>query len=210
MPMVPYVVRQGDFLTKLAYEMGFDPDAVWNDPKNASLKKSRTSFDVLCPGDVLYVPQSKPTSLPLTAGSTNNFTADVPLVDVTVTLMNDGEPLKNATYHVALDGSDTVIDGSTDGSGLLKLKVPLDCESVVVTLDEPSIQYRIRVGHMNPDNETSGIRQRLANLGYIDETGTSDEVVADAVRQFQKDAGLPVTGTVDDDTRSALVGQHGH
>ncbi len=27
--MKPYVVRQGDYLAKIAHQLGFDPDVVW-------------------------------------------------------------------------------------------------------------------------------------------------------------------------------------
>ena len=32
--MKPYVIKQGDYLLKVAHLRGFDPDAVWSDPKN--------------------------------------------------------------------------------------------------------------------------------------------------------------------------------
>ena len=40
--MRPYVIRQGDYITKLAHQRGFDADAIWNDPKNQSLRERRT------------------------------------------------------------------------------------------------------------------------------------------------------------------------
>ena len=30
-PVVPYVVRQGDYLAKIAHTLGFDLDEVWNE-----------------------------------------------------------------------------------------------------------------------------------------------------------------------------------
>ncbi|MFT3767392.1 MAG: hypothetical protein QM820_18220 [Minicystis sp.] len=39
--MKAYVVRQGDYLKQLAHALGFDADAVWNDPKNAELSQRR-------------------------------------------------------------------------------------------------------------------------------------------------------------------------
>lgn len=50
--MTPYIVQQGDYLAKLAFVHGFEPDEVWNDPKNADLKKLRPDPNVLAPGDV--------------------------------------------------------------------------------------------------------------------------------------------------------------
>ena len=33
-----HVVRQGEYLRKLAHRFGVDPDELWNHPKNAELK----------------------------------------------------------------------------------------------------------------------------------------------------------------------------
>ena len=35
--MKPYVVKQGDYLNKLAHRLCFDAEKVWNDPANAEL-----------------------------------------------------------------------------------------------------------------------------------------------------------------------------
>ena len=55
----PYVVKAGDYTKKLAHTLGFDADEVWNDPKNAELKKLRKDPDMLVAGDVLFVPEKK-------------------------------------------------------------------------------------------------------------------------------------------------------
>jgi hypothetical protein len=52
---MPYVVRQGDHLAKVAVRMGFDADRVWNSDKNASLRERRPDRNMLCAGDILYV-----------------------------------------------------------------------------------------------------------------------------------------------------------
>ena len=38
--MKPYVVKQGDYLLKIAHLAGFDADDVWGHAKNADLKKT--------------------------------------------------------------------------------------------------------------------------------------------------------------------------
>jgi hypothetical protein len=77
----PYVIRQGDFLLKLGFELGFDADTVWQDPSNADLRALRPDPNILFPGDVLYVsdPPTQPTAgASLTPGSTNTFVSDTP------------------------------------------------------------------------------------------------------------------------------------
>ncbi len=54
--MQPYVIRQGDFLLKLAHKFGFDADSVWSDPSNSALRTLRSDPNILSPGDILYIP----------------------------------------------------------------------------------------------------------------------------------------------------------
>jgi hypothetical protein len=54
--MYPYVIKQGDYLAKIAHRFGFDAIAVWNDETNATLRTVRPNPNILYPGDVLYVP----------------------------------------------------------------------------------------------------------------------------------------------------------
>ncbi len=48
--MRPYVVRQGDYLVKLAFVHGFDAEEVWNDPKNEEIRGRRADHNILAPG----------------------------------------------------------------------------------------------------------------------------------------------------------------
>jgi peptidoglycan hydrolase-like protein with peptidoglycan-binding domain len=68
---------------------------------------------------------------------------------------------------------------------------------------------------MDPITEPSGVRARLANLGY---RGVSDDNVGAewnepglvyALSAFQRDQHLEVTGTLDDATRDALQERYG-
>jgi hypothetical protein len=81
----PYVIRQGDYLALLAYKFGFDADAVWNDPKNADLRKIRSDPNMLWPTDVpapsqpppsSSVPPSSPSSSPGDGGLSDDGTLD--------------------------------------------------------------------------------------------------------------------------------------
>ena len=78
--MIPYVIRQGDYLKKLAFTKGFDADEVWNAADNADIKAARPNPDLLCPGDILYVPEPKPEPLPLNVGGESTYTGDIPTV----------------------------------------------------------------------------------------------------------------------------------
>ena len=63
-----YVIRQGDYLAKLAHRFGFDAGTVWGDPRNSELRSLRGDPNVLHPGDVLWIPEDEDPPLPLSRG----------------------------------------------------------------------------------------------------------------------------------------------
>ena len=54
--MRPNIVKQRDYVDSIADQYGFDPEEVWNDDKNKTLKEKRKSPNILAPGDVLFIP----------------------------------------------------------------------------------------------------------------------------------------------------------
>ena len=204
-----HVVRQGEYLTKLAHQLGFDADAVWNHTRNADLRALRTNREILCPGDVLWVPDSPRKLVQLRIGEDNAFASSIPETQIHLTLLQrDGTPLANTAYTV--QGAPGLTDGSTDGDGKVSLTLPVHVERVLLVF-ESGQQYQVAVGEMDPIEETSGVLKRLIHLGYLTECAdpTSDDFeLRLALSAFQKAQGLPITGQIDDPTRHALVAAH--
>lgn len=78
------------------------------------------------------------------------------------------------------------------------------------------LSWDLGIGELNPlhdapDGGVSGAQARLRNLGYdrgaID--GRAGPRTTSALRRFQRDHDLDVSGTLDDPTRSALQKAHG-
>jgi hypothetical protein len=63
--------------------------------------------------------------------------------------------------------------------------------------------FELKFGSLDPVETDTGVSGRLVNLGY----GSDDP--KEAIKAFQQKQGLPVTGEVDDATRSALKDQFG-
>jgi hypothetical protein len=209
--MRPYVVRQGDYLTKLAATMGFDRDAVWNDDANRELRDRRPNHDILQPGDVLYVPTPQAETGPQVSPNTHNrFKARIPTVDVKLRLRGAGNAaLASKAYEVY--GTGRLIEGTTDGEGVAAFSVPVRVRTVSLVLTESRQAYALRIGDMDPIEETTGVRKRLEHLGYLSarpEDGT-DLALREGVRRFQASAQLTASGEIDQATRDALVRAHG-
>lgn len=211
----PYVIQQGDYLAKLAFRLGFDANAVWNAPENRALRDLRPSSDLLQPGDILQVPPPSPAGPSLTSGTSNEYAAEVPTVDVALlmqdpegTILKD-EPCEIAGLAAGAGGSPT--PETTDGEGVLALKVPVTLREIEVHLPRLNVTLHVLVGDMDPENERSGVQKRLQNMGYgyFDPDVDPDEALAGAVRAFQASNGLEPSGQVDDATRKAIRESYG-
>jgi hypothetical protein len=211
-PVRSYVIRQGDHLEALAVKLHFDADAVWKDPKNADMRKLRKSPAILCPGDILYLPDPKIESLPVTLGATNSYTAKIPTVPLKIAMKgSDGKPLVGQKY--VIEGLGAPIEGTTDGSGLVSEQIPATTPSCRLVFKDAKLSYVINVGHLDPVTEDSGVRQRLEHLGFLgsplDRMHSRPPSLERAIRAYQSARGLQPTGTLDDKTRDALEKEHG-
>ena len=69
-----YVVRQGDFLAKIAHQKGFgDWKTIYNDPNNASLRSLRPDPNLIAPGDHIFIPDRKKKTVPCPTSRAKRF-----------------------------------------------------------------------------------------------------------------------------------------
>ena len=207
--MMPYVVKQGDHLAKLAFRYGFSATEVWDHPKNADLKARRVKSSVLYPGDLLFLPSARRKRIPVMMGTTNRYQARVP--QEPLRLHFDDRRLWDASY--TLTGAGVEREGQTDGSGWLHELVAVHVREVTVVFPATAIQYRVRIGDLNPIDEASGVRQRLIHRGYRrplpgESPQQSQRADRAALIKFQADHGLSETGVVDSDTMAQLQNVH--
>lgn len=208
-----YIVRQGDFLTRIAARFGFDPDALWDDPANAELRSRRSNREHLAPGDILRLPDTTPPGAPLDAFTNNRYRAKVPIVAVRVRLLARGEPIASAQCLVHGVSHEPIEATSTD-DGTLVFEAPVFATEAEIEIVGRG-KIRLLLGHIDPIEEANGVRQRLAHLGHHPAGFDSPNgLVAEAfdtlaVLAFQREEGLEPTGQVDARTRDALRRRYG-
>jgi len=210
--MVPYVVRTGDYLRKLAARFGFDAEAVWNDPKNADLRAIRRSMDILVSGDLLYIPAPDDVdgSRPVNEGTTNSYQANVQTVFVRQRILLNGKALAGEPYVVV--EFPELENQSSDGDGWVNLVVPTYLHRVTLDFTRRGVRFGLLVGHMDPENTGSGREMRLRHLGFLRTPpgqGTTPADVAQALGAFQSHYGLDDTGESNQATDDMLVKVHG-
>ena len=207
-------IEQGDHLAKIAEEHGFyDWHTIWDCPENAQLKQTRDP-NLLKPGDQLFIPDKQPKSVSAATGSTHGYTLKGKGTRLCLSLRDVlGQPLKNTQVTVTVGGK--TMQMTTDGTGALK--VPIEASDVDATIQAGAYQFALKIGHLDPVDEQSGLVARLRNLGYLDDlTGDVDadgtptpEALAFAVELFQNDNKLPVDGSDLDSIRDKLKAIHG-
>jgi len=121
------------------------------------------------------------------------------------------QPRSNIPYVLMIDGQR--YEGNTDEDGLIEVNIPPNARNGRLMLEpgtpnETLIQ--LKLGTLNPLGETSGVKQRLANLGFdCGETAEEETpVLQAALRAFQHKHGLEVTSEADQATRAKLMEQH--
>jgi hypothetical protein len=215
--MRPYVIRQGDYITKLGHTMGFDALSVWNDPKNAGLRDRRPDPDMLHPGDLLWVPDAPDhRKLSVKAGASNRYAAHIPKKPIDLKIQIGGEALPKEPYMILGLGPEPV-EGETDERGHLVTKVDVSVREIEVILTRKERTLRLRIGDLDPVDTLAGLRKRLLHLGYYQPTkvgienqdATDGDALVSALKAFQAHEKLTVTGKLDEDTRKALQGAHG-
>lgn len=136
---------------------------------------------------------------------------------VTEDPMSDTQPLPdkpraNVPYLLIIDG--TSVSGKTDRNGMIQCSIPPDAKEGQLILEPGTLNETILpllLGHLDPLSDVSGVKHRLANLGFDsgDQTDEATPDLAAALRAFQEKHGLQVTGEIDQPTRDKLRELHG-
>jgi N-acetylmuramoyl-L-alanine amidase len=221
-----YSVQPGDCVSSIAFQNGFFWKTLWNLPENAALKAQRKNPNVLMTGDVVSIPAITVKQLPYPDGKRYTFVRKGVPEKLNIQLLDyNQKPRAGLDYVLFIEGDSW--RGKTDREGRIKAAIPPDAKSGKLVFagppildakgnplpDKPKDQTMIlQLGNLNPVSETSGLKARLVNLGFL--KGPIDEklnaATQNAIRQFQTKMGLPSTGTADDATRQKLLALHGH
>lgn len=202
---VKHIITEFETTSGLAARYGFSPDAVWNHPENAELRKKRKDMNVLLPGDVLVIPDFE---LKESEGATEKRHVFVkngtPALFKLQLYEDDGRPRANQDYVLIVDKKR--YNGTTDAQGALKEYVSPSARQGKIILLPSELAFDLQFGGLNPIEDASGIRQRLNNLGFGD--AATEEKLKAALMRFQKQADLPETGEADAATRDCLAKLH--
>jgi hypothetical protein len=204
-------VRQGDCVLSIAADHGIgDPRIIVDHPDNEQLfRDSRRRAGILGPGDILTVP-IETNEHSVSENSELRLRVTLPRTSLRLYLKKaDGSAMSGEAVKYWLPARDEPLDASTDGDGLLDIRVPATARVVRVQIVSTGQMLHVRPGALDPIDQESGVVQRLSNLNYLppDARPTVDELTA-AVTRFRVDRGLEEEGGMDDAFRDALESAH--
>lgn len=195
-----HTVADGDTLLGLAAANGLDSwEDIANAPENASVKDTLTDPGVVKTGLSLFIPNKVMKQQPSAVDAKHPFTVNRPKAWLRLAMKNaDGSPLAKCRYELTVAGKTT--PGTIAADGIIEQAVPIDTKAgalKVWTSDTEFEQWELKIGWLDPISEETGVKERLANLGF------GEELTA-AVKAFQARVGLEVSGTIDDALRGKL------
>ena len=150
--------------------------------------------------------------------------------DVTASAIETEDGVTDEAENSAVDGAadgteDSVADGAADGAygkktaaavtHLQQHLIAQGCNIVangiatpltLFYLDNGTVSFLHDVGLYTDGGEAKRVETRLTTLGYMDTTpdASFDSIAVDALKQFQEDAGLPITSVADEQTYDIL------
>jgi len=201
--MPNYTVQQGDCLTNIAAGSGLLWTTVWNHPNNAQLRQLRKDPNVLYPGDQLFVPDLQPKEVDRPTDQLHTFVRKGVPAKLKIRLLDQEKPLAGVSYQLEVDGA--LKSGVTDSDGYIEEPLPPGAQRGRLTVGEGTTReaYEIQFGSLDPFDTDTGVRGRLASLGF----GVDD--IQEAIKAFQQKEGLPVTGEADANTQLRLKDKYG-
>jgi hypothetical protein len=121
-------------------------------------------------------------------------------------------PQAEVPYALQIDGEN--FSGVTDAEGRLEHPIPGNARRGRLTLNPGAaneVTIPLQLGHLAPITELSGVKDRLANLGFDcgDPSERETPEFEQALYAFQEKYGLSLTGKADQATRDKVMEIHG-
>ena len=212
-----HVVRQGDFVSKIAAQRGFrDFRTIWEHARNQKLKQQRTTPNVLFPGDSLFVPDRELRTEFRPTDARHRFVLSERGLRLRLIIkdMTD-KPVAGKPCDLKVTGSPDVSPLATDGRGMVDREINPDAERGKFVLKDAALpidlDLELLIGHLDPIGTVTGAKARLNNLAYAAGDVNEEPTLKfkSAVEEFQCDHKLGVDGVYGPKTQAALKDAHG-
>lgn len=202
-----YSVQQGDTIASIAYRHGIFWEYLWNLSENVGLKKNRDP-NLLREGDEVFIPEVRKKQESCATDSRHRFKRKGVPAKFRMRFTINNKPRADESYDIDIDG--VFRSGTTDSDGWLEESILPNAKKATVVFANLN-KYEFKLGHLDPPEDISGYQGRLRNMGYYSGAvdGRCGEMTRSAIRDFQAEEGVEVTGEMDDTTRDKLKSKYG-
>ncbi len=212
-----HTVAEQDCMASIASVFGFHRETLWQHAGNKALQDAKAEPLVLLPGQKVEIPARELHWQAVEAGQRVKLRRlGVPETFALTLLDREKKPRADLPFLatvLAADGSRLKREqGSSDGDGRLEVKIPPHAHKLELTLGRgpQEVKKTFLLGRLEPVSSDRGVQSRLSHLGYLcgKPDGKLGPLTEKALRAFQKDNGLDVSGKPDEATRAKLKELH--
>ena len=202
-------VVPGDTLLALAAANGLESwQDIVNAPENASIKEKLADPGILKSGSKIFIPNKVMRHEASAVDAKHPFKISRPKAWIRMAV-KDAAGVAFAGKKYELTAGDTTASGTIPPGGVIEHAVSVTTTSgtlKVWTSDTEFQTWDLKIGHMEPLDEVSGVQARLNNLGFPcgEPDGVVDDELTAAVKAFQARIGVDPTGTIDETLRTKL------
>jgi hypothetical protein len=209
-----HTVKQGETIASIAEDYSLaDWRRIYDHPNNLEFRQKRPNPDLIYPGDEIFVPERELRVHSASTDQRHKFVLHRPKQWLQILVRDyNNKPLANTPYELKVGARR--YKGETGADGLLQEEIEVTSSTGRLVVGD--LVFDLSIGHLNPLNQTedqgvSGMQGRLRNLGYPvgPVNGVMGPETIRAIRFFQADERLPVTGELDRASRAKLVKVHG-
>lgn len=204
-------VRQGEDVESIAFEKQLPWREIWDDPKNAEVKRVRKDWNILLPGDRLEVREKREKEEPGATEQLHPFRLEGRPQEINIIVKEGDIPRADEPYVLTIDRRN--YEGKTDSKGRVHETIMPNASIGHLLIGEEMhyASFPLDLGYLDPITEISGVQGRLLNLGFYDREpdGVMSKGLTAAIRAYQEWLGEEPTGKLDQATRDALLRDHG-
>jgi len=207
--MPTHTVKAGDCIASIAAKFESTLDALWDHPGNQELRDRREDPFVLQEGDEVHVPEVQGKQVSVEAGGRHVFVMHNLRCEFEVTLRRNGQLRAGEAWVLELEGE--TIEGTTRDDGTVRASIPTAARKGTLRLPESNDKFPIAFGDLDPIDTPRGVQSRLRSLAYYRHRldGDAGPWTARALRAFQIDEELSITGKADEATVERLRTRYG-
>ncbi|MCP3940950.1 MAG: peptidoglycan-binding protein [Desulfobacteraceae bacterium] len=188
-------------------------EKIYDHPKNEFLKTTHRK-DPMClkKGDEIYIPPKEQKKEACQIYKINKYVVPVLKSYFSIQLRDHRDQiLAGVNYKLEIENKE--FTGQSTQEGVVEEEISLKDEFGYLTIwpfkdfPEKEIRWRVKLGHLDPVNTTTGQQGRLNNLGsqvgFID--NEKGPVTDQAIKKFQQKNNLTVSGEANPDTQEKLT-----